>query len=137
MGRIVVSVIAAACVFAGFRNLPPIEQPASSAAGLLLGGVVVVAFLLGRRSVRAEAVATAIASARADAAAAAHAGAQSVAQVVVQVGESGRDVAAREYGQPEWIAGPQRFDAEQLAGSDAVESIRDELLDVDHQRETS
>lgn len=132
MGRVVVGFIAAAMVFAGWRNLPRIPDPVSSSAGVLLGGAVLLAFYLGRRSVRAQAIATAVASARAEAAAAAHAGAQSVAQVVVNVGESGRDVAAASYGQPEWI-GAGRVDIEQLEGSDALESVLEDV--TEHQRE--
>jgi hypothetical protein len=136
MARVVVGFIAAAFVFAGWRNLPRLDQPSAGAAGLLLAGAVVVAFFLGRRSVHAEAVATAVASARAEAAAAAHAGAQAVSQVVVNVGDGARAVAAREYGQPAWI-GPARFESEQLEGSDAVSSMLDEILEqqVDQQHQ--
>ena len=131
MGRVIVGFIAAAFVLAGWRNLPRIDQPAAGAAGILLGGAVLAAFWLGRRSVRAEAVATAIATARADAAAAAHAGAQAHSQVIVNVAgdrpaDGARSVAEDLYGHPEWI-GPARVDIAQLDGSDAIESMSDEL----------
>lgn len=120
--------IAAAFVFAGWRNLPRIDQPQSSAAGLLLGGAVLLAFWLGRGSVRAEAVATAVAQARAQAAASAHAGAQSVAGVIVNVGEGARQVAADQFGQPEWVGARQVVVSEQIEGSDAVMSALEDVL---------
>ena len=130
MFRLVVAVMAGFLVLAGWRNLPPIDQPSAGVAGLLLAGAVLGAFFMGRRSVKAEAFASAVASARAEAAAAAHAGAQSVAQVVVNVdGESARSVAATRYGQPEWI-GSGRVDVSQLDGSDAVESITEEVREA-------
>lgn len=131
MFRVVIGFVAVAFVFAGFRNLPPIENAHAGAAGLVFGGLIVWAFMLGRRSVKVEAVATAVANARAEAAAAAHAGAQSVAQVMVNVNDGARATAAREYGAPEWITGAARFDVEQLEGSDALESVLEEVRDFD------
>lgn len=127
MGRLVVGAIAAASIFAGWANLPRIEQPASSAAGFLLAGAVLLAFWLGRRSVNADALAVAMASARAEASAAAHAGATAHSQVVVVTGDQGaRYVAQERYGRPAWL-GDREPDLEQLHGSDAVVSMLDDL----------
>jgi len=130
MARVVVGFVAAAFVLAGWRNLPRLDQPASGAAGLLLAGAVLLAFWLGRRSVRVEAIATAVASARAEAAAAAHAGAQAVSQVVVNVGEGAREVGLREFGQPSWIGPASSQGVEQIEGSDAYASVLDELIET-------
>lgn len=138
MTRLVAAAIAVAFVFAGWRNLPRIDDPQAGVAGLLLGGAVVLAFFIGRRTVHAEAVATAIATAHAEAAAAAHAGAQALSQVVVNVGEpvagGARQVAAQRYGQPAWI-GPARFETEQLEGSDALASMLDDVRDYAHEQD--
>lgn len=134
MARLVVAAIAAASIFAGWANLPRIDQPASSAAGVLLAGAVLLAFWLGRRSVNADALAVAMASARAEATAAAHAGASAHSQVVVVTGEQGARYAAQEhYGRPSWI-GEREPDLTQLHGSDAVASMLDDLHeDVRHE----
>lgn len=127
MIRLVLAALAGACVFAGWTNLPRLENPSSGAAGMLLGGVVLLAYFMGRRSVSAEATATAIASARAAAASAAHAGATAHSQVVVVTGgEGARAVAERTYGAPSWIGG-RLTDMEQLQGSDAMQSVVDDL----------
>lgn len=123
------AVVAGVFAIAGWRNLPPLEDPSAGAAGLVLGGLVVLAYRLGRRSVSAEAVATAVASARAESAAAAHAGAQAASNVIVNVGAGAAAVAAAEFGSPSWL-GEVRPDVEQLDGSDAVLSITDEREDL-------
>lgn len=130
--KIIVGLVACAFVFAGWRNLPRVPAATSSAAGVVFAALFVGAFVVGRRSVRAEAVAVAMASARADAAAAAHAGAQSVAQLVVNLGEGGaRQVAEARHGQVEWLAAGSTDRSEQLEGSDALASLVDELRETD------
>jgi hypothetical protein len=120
-------IIAVGCAFvaAAWRNMPPLPGASGKAAAAGIGLVVVGAYLLGRRSVKAEAVATAVASAeaRALAAAKAHAEARSVAAVQVNVGEGARAVASRQVGAVPWLVEDQadRARMEQLEGSDAVE----------------
>lgn len=128
MYRVVISILAVAFAFAGFRNLPRTSDPQAAAAGLVLGGLVVLAFVGGRRSVKAEAVATAVASARAEAAAAAHSNAQALSQVNISLGA--REAAVAEFGeQPEWIgpADTRAITAEQFEGSDGFESVLEEM----------
>ena len=127
MIRLVLAAIAGSCVFAGWANLPRLDQPSSGAAGLLLGGVVILAYVLGRRSIGAEATAIAMASARAAAQANSTSGASAHSQVVVVTGAEGaRAVAERTYGAAPWIGG-RLSDLEQLQGSDAMESVQEDL----------
>lgn len=136
MFRLVAVAMAVVFAIAGWRNLPPMTDQVSSAAGFTLAACVLIAYWMGRRSTRAHAVAQATASARAEAAAAAHAGAQSLAQVVVVTGDGhgAREAAQRAFGQPSWV-GARQVGHEQLEGSDAYQSIADELADYQEQQE--
>ncbi len=68
---LVTTVLCVAFAFAGFRNLPRLEQPASAAAGLAIAFACWVCFRSGQRQARESAKTAAIAAAEAAALAAA------------------------------------------------------------------
>ncbi len=68
---LVTTVLCAAFAFAGFRNLPRLDQPASAAAGVAIAVACWICFRSGQRQARDSAKTAAIASAQAAAVAAA------------------------------------------------------------------
>lgn len=131
MGRLVLGIVAAAWVLAGWRNMPRLDDPSAGAAGVMIAATCVLCYFCGRR--RAYAQATAIANARAEARAAAAATSTSTAQaaVIVQLDPAlgARQAAAEAHGQPEWIAPRTRA---VLEASDATDSVLADVLEAEH-----
>lgn len=125
---------AVAWAWAGFRNLPRLGQPASSAAGLAIAVACWLCYLSGRRAARASAVAAAIATAEAHAASAAVADSTATASSAVNVlVVTDRGAGARATGAAAglddmpWIVGPATQSDELATQEDVVQNIADEL----------
>lgn len=69
MFRLLAGAIAVAWALAGWRNMPRLEHPQATAAGLAIGGTVWIAYWLGAKQTSATANASAWAKAEARAAA--------------------------------------------------------------------
>lgn len=107
--------VAVAWALAGWRNLPPLEQPQASAAGLAIGATCFLSYLFGSRSTLASATATATARAEAHAAALAqsNSSSNSTAQVAVVIspGMGAASVGATKFGgldSAPWMIGATR-----------------------------
>jgi len=133
MGRLVVALMAVACVLAGWRNLPPIPDASAVAAGFIFAALLVGAYLLGKRTARASAMA--VAMARAEAVATSRASSQSSAvagaQVLIQLDPAtgARHAALEQHGQPEWIGEPKPLAVEDAVDT-AMEDVVGEVIDA-------
>jgi hypothetical protein len=129
MFRLLAWIMAASFAFAGWRNLPRLDHPQASAAGVGIGACILLSYYAGTRRKRDAAVAVAVA--RAEARAAAHAGATAavVNHVAVVVPERGARAAGATLGLDDapWLVGAHR--AIELDEREAVEAALADVLD--------
>jgi hypothetical protein len=83
MFRLIGGAVGIAWALAGWANLPRLDHPQATAAGLAIGGTCVLSYFLGARQTRVSAEASAWAKAEARAAAIASSTSTSNAQVAV------------------------------------------------------
>lgn len=99
MFRLIGGAVGVAWALAGWANLPRLDHPQATAAGLAIGGTCLLSYFLGARQTRvsAEASAWAKAEARAAAIASSSSTSTSAAQVVVAINsEHGARVQGQE-----------------------------------------
>jgi hypothetical protein len=85
MFRLIGGAVGIAWVLAGWANLPRLDHPQATAAGLAIGGTCVLSYFLGARQTRVSAEASAWAKAEARAAAISSSSSSSQAQVAVVI----------------------------------------------------
>lgn len=133
MGKLIVAGMAIALALAGFKNLPRLDDPSSSAAGVALGACVFIAYVVGKKTSAASAMAVAMAKAEAVATSRSKSESSAVAGVQVLINNDpvrgARHVAVQEHGQPEWL-GPvkEKFLIEEDIDADSV--LEDVLADA-------
>jgi hypothetical protein len=130
--KLILGIMAGAFALAGWRNMPRLDQPSASAAGLVIGICLVLAYNLGARSTRASAMAVATARAEAHATALAQGGsARSTVNVVIADG--GRRAARAEHAALDdlpWIDYSAQPVASELP-QDVIESMTEDVRDVE------
>lgn len=85
MFRLIGGAVGVAWALAGWANLPRLDHPQATAAGLAIGGTCVLSYFLGARQTRVSAEASAWAKAEARAAAIASSSSASTSQAQVAV----------------------------------------------------
>jgi hypothetical protein len=115
MFRLIGGLTGVAWALAGWANLPRLDHPQATAAGLAIGGTCLLSYFLGARQTRVSAEASAWAKAEARAAAIASSSSSSSAQVAVVISS---ELGARAAGQERlsglesapWMVGAVRQD---------------------------
>lgn len=115
---------------AAASNLPRLSSPSGGAVGVIVLALLWVAFRAGRRSVKAEAIATAIAKAEATSVAAATSDSHATAQVLIlndgRRAEAAAERAAIGLDEAPWILAGVRRDDGEAVSDDVLDMLREE-----------
>lgn len=138
MGRLVVAVMAAVWVLAGWRNLPPLAHGQAAAAAVVIASCIAGAYWVGVSRQRSGNLAVAVASAEATAMASVTSSTESRSSAAVNVFVASPQSAAQArmarsglMDDAPWMVGAhRRFEVEE--GDDCLESA---MLDVQHEAE--